>query len=183
MNNFIVKTLIHQNKITSILFLIMILFCANSSSAQTQISELDSIDTTLNYTNNYNTKLSLHNSTFLSLEKFTYAGQRRYTLNGSLPNIETKIRPATTAIIGGIYTGTLVWLHIHQANAWWSGDRGKFHFQEDWVSALQVDKAGHAFGAYFVSYLLSEGFIASGFSWDDATNWGTVLALTIPNIC
>ena len=146
------------------------LFLPSSTLSQTQSTSPDSSHTILNETKSIK-------SQYLNPELFTYAGRRRYTLNGSLPNLQTKIRPTTTAIIGGVYAGTLVWLHIHQANAWWSGDRGKFHFQEDWVSALQVDKAGHAFGAYFVSYLLSEGFIASGFSWDDATNWGTLMAM------
>ncbi len=113
----------------------------------------------------------------LPASQFTYAGSRRYTLNGELPNIKTKIRPVTTAILGGIYVGAAVWLHIHQQNAWWSGNRGKFHFEEDWVSAMQVDKAGHAFGGYITSYTMSEGLIAAGFSWDDATIWGAVFGL------
>ena len=116
-------------------------------------------------------------SLYLSAEKFTYAGERRYTLDGLLPNTETEIRPASAAILGGIYLGTLTWLHFHQANAWWSKDRGNFHFEEDWVYALQVDKAGHFYGGYLISYLLSEGLIASGFSWDDGTVWGTALGI------
>ncbi|HSD64417.1 MAG TPA: DUF2279 domain-containing protein [Ignavibacteriaceae bacterium] len=117
------------------------------------------------------------NSKFLSPEKFTYAGERRYTLDGLLPNVETKLRPATAAVLGGIYIGSLTWLHFHQANAWWSKDRRSFHFEEDWVYALQVDKAGHFYGGYLFSYLLSEGLIGSGFSWDEGTNWGTVLGI------
>jgi hypothetical protein len=121
--------------------------------------------------------LSDSTSKFLSPGKFTYAGQRRYTLDGLLPNLQTEIRPTSAAILGGIYLGSLTWLHFHQANAWWSKDRGKFHFEEDWVYALQVDKAGHFVGGYFFSYLLSEGLIASGFSWDEGTNWGTILGI------
>ncbi len=116
-------------------------------------------------------------SLYLSPDRFTYAGERRYTLDGLLPNEKTEIRPASAAILGGIYLGTLTWLHFHQANAWWSKDRGSFHFQEDWVYALQVDKAGHFYGGYLISYLLSEGMIASGFSWDDGTTWGTILGI------
>ncbi len=116
-------------------------------------------------------------SLYLSSDKFTYAGERRYTLDGLLPNAETRIRPESAAILGGIYLGTLTWLHFHQANAWWSKDRGNFHFEEDWVYALQVDKAGHFYGGYLISYLMSEGMIASGFSWDDGTIWGTALGL------
>ena len=116
-------------------------------------------------------------SHFLSPDKFTYAGERRYTLDGLLPNTQTEIRPTSAAVLGGIYLGTLTWLHFHQANAWWSKDRGKFHFEEDWVYALQVDKAGHFYGGYLISYLMSEGLLASGFSWDDASIWGTALGI------
>jgi Predicted periplasmic lipoprotein (DUF2279) len=127
---------------------------------------------------NESTKFVKDTTKYLSPEIFNYAGERRYTLDGYLPNLKTQIRPTTSAIVGGIYLGTLTWLHFHQANAWWSKDRGKFHFEEDWVYALQVDKAGHFYGGFLISYLMSEGLIASGFSWDDATIWGTVLGIT-----
>ncbi len=110
---------------------------------------------------------------FIPLSQFTYAGQRRYTMDGSLPRLDTKINPLNTSIVGGIYLGAIIWLHIHQQNAWWSGQRGKFHFEEDWVSALQVDKAGHAYGGYITSYVMSEGLMASGFSWNEATILGS----------
>lgn len=116
-------------------------------------------------------------SKFLSPEKFTYAGERRYTLDGMLPNLKTEIRTTNAAVLGGIYLGTLTWLHFNQANAWWKKDRGKFHFEEDWVFALQVDKAGHFYGGYLFSYVFSEALIASGFSWDEAADWGTVLGI------
>ncbi|MGE5681200.1 MAG: DUF2279 domain-containing protein [Bacillota bacterium] len=113
----------------------------------------------------------------LPVSKFTYSGDRRYTIDGSLPNLKSKLRPVPASIVGGLYLGTLVYLHFHQQNAWWSGNRGNFHFQEDWVSALQVDKAGHAFGAYIMSYMLTEGLTVSGINWDDANIYGSALAL------
>ncbi len=133
----------------------------------TPAQSADSVSTTEN----------LNFSKYLSPDKFTYAGERRYTLDGLLPNLKTEIRPAKALIFGGIYLGAITGLHIHQANAWWSKDRGKFHFQEDWVYALQVDKAGHFYGGYLISYVMSEGMIASGFSWTDATVWGTALGI------
>jgi hypothetical protein len=137
-------------------------FCQSNTSVDSSFTQNQVCDTTK----------------YLPAKLFTYAGYRRYTINGELPNLKTQIRPATTAVIGSIYLGTLVWLHFHQQNAWWSGNRGKFHFEEDWVSALQVDKAGHAFGSYIMSYFMSESLIASGLSWDDATLWGSIFALT-----
>ena len=98
-------------------------------------------------------------------------------MSGQLPNLKTNIKPTTTLAIGGIFLTAAVWLHIHQQNAWWSGQRRNFHFQEDWVSAMQVDKAGHAYGGYMTAYVMSEGLMASGFSWDDATLWGTIFGI------
>ncbi len=114
---------------------------------------------------------------FVPLTQFTYAGERRYTMDGSLPRLNTKLKPVTAAILGGVYVGAIVFLHIHQQHAWWSGSRGNFHFEEDWVSAMQVDKAGHAYGGYIASYVMSEGLMASGLSWKDATFWGSVFGL------
>ncbi len=114
---------------------------------------------------------------FVPVSQFTYAGNKRYTINGSAPLLKTKFSPATAAVIGGIYLGSLVWLHFHQQNAWWSNNRSNFHFEEDWSFALQVDKAGHFYGGYLTSYFLSEGLIASGINWDDANIYGSAFAL------
>ena len=114
---------------------------------------------------------------FIPLSQFTYAGQNRYTMDGSLPRINTKIKPLAASILGGVYLGAIIFLHIHQRNAWWSGQRGSFHFEEDWVSALQVDKAGHAFGGYISAYAISEGLMVAGFSWDEATLFGSGFGL------
>lgn len=114
---------------------------------------------------------------FVPLSEFTYAGQLRYTLDGSRPRAVTEINPVNLSIVGGTYLGAFVFLHIYQHNAWWSNQRGGFHFEEDWVSALQSDKAGHAFGGYITSYIMSEGLMSSGFSWDAATLWGSIFGL------
>jgi len=116
-------------------------------------------------------------SIFIPLSQFTYAGLRRYTIDGSLPFRKTHIKPAETAVVGGIFAATVVALHINQANAWWKGQRRSFHFVEDWQSALQVDKCGHAFGSYMMSYGTSEALMTSGFSWDDATLYGSIIGL------
>ena len=113
-------------------------------------------------------------NSFVPLSRFTYAGQPRYTLDGSLPRAVTEIQPTNLAILGGVYVGAFVFLDVYQRNAWWKDQRGGFHFEEDWVSALQSDKAGHSYGGYIASYVMSEGLTASGFSWDAATLWGAV---------
>ncbi|MEI7812959.1 MAG: DUF2279 domain-containing protein [Ignavibacteria bacterium] len=114
---------------------------------------------------------------YLPQSKFMYSTDRRYMIDGSLPMVNTKIKPVPAAIAGGLYFGTLIVLHQSQKNAWWSGTRRSFHFQEDWTSALQVDKAGHAFGTFLMSYFITEGLTLSGFGWDAANIWGSALGL------
>lgn len=116
-------------------------------------------------------------SLYIPLSQFTYAGDRRYTIDGNLPFRKTQIKPLQTAIIGGVFATTVVALHINQENAWWKGQRRSFHFVEDWQSALQVDKLGHSFGSYLMSYGTSESLMASGFNWDDATIYGAIIGL------
>jgi hypothetical protein len=151
-----------------IIFFLSLLIIPKNDFAQTSSLKLDSAKSFGQVSDS-----SKQISPFL----FTYAGDRRYTLSGQLPNLKTNIKPTTTLAIGGIFLTAAVWLHIHQQNAWWSGQRRNFHFQEDWVSAMQVDKAGHAYGGYMTAYVMSEGLMASGFSWDDATLWGTIFGI------
>ena len=138
------------------------------------IAQTDSTTANISYDSTYtNGSLTI----YIPLHEFTYASNRRFTIDGSLPLRKTVFRPVTASIIGGVYLGMLVGIHLHQQQAWWSGNRSKFHFVEDWSFALQVDKTGHMFGGYFTSYLLSEGLLASGINWDDSNIYGSVLGL------
>ena len=113
----------------------------------------------------------------IPIEKFRYAGDQRFTIDGSLPLKESKIKPLNTIILGTIVTGGLVGLHIMMQNAWWKNSRGGFHFEEDFVSALQVDKAGHSYVAYLSSYAANEALLTSGFSYDASAIIGSAMGL------
>ncbi len=114
---------------------------------------------------------------FLPISQFTYAGDRRYTITGESPRLSTEIKPLPSAILGGVILTSVIALHINQRNAWWSGTRGSFHFQEDWLSALQVDKTGHAFGGYLFSYGMDEALKTSGVDYNSSAIYGSVLGL------
>lgn len=154
-----------NSKILSIVFLIVI------SVSGTGISQVQS-DSLCNRVDP-----DSDTSVYIPLWQFTYANDRRFTIDGKLPFKKTSIKPLETAIVGSALAATVIGLHINQQNAWWSGQRRSFHFVEDWQSALQVDKMGHSYGAYIMSYAFSEALIASGFSWDDATIIGAALGL------
>ncbi len=112
---------------------------------------------------------------YVPLEEFTYAGHRRYTIDGGRPLLKTNIKPIPTAIVGGLYTG--LFIVLHQAQSVWWGDNATFKIIEDWDFALQADKAGHFFGGYLASYAMHESFLASGFSWETSVWAGGAMGL------
>lgn len=113
---------------------------------------------------------------FVSPAEFTYAGARRATLYGDLPLAATHLDPVRSSVVGGIYLGALVGLHLNMKDAWWS-TRSEFKLKNDWNDVLQIDKFGHAFAAYTMGYGISEGLMAAGVGWEPATVWGGVSAL------
>lgn len=114
---------------------------------------------------------------YLPLELYKYGGDQRYTITGDAPRLLTRIKPVTASVIGGVTLASMVVLHINQKNAWWQNQRGGFHFAEDWVSALQVDKCGHSFGGYLMAYGMDEALKASGVDYRSSAIWGSALAV------
>lgn len=112
----------------------------------------------------------------IPISDFTYANHPRYTIDGSLPNMTTKIRPIPAAILGGTLTGIFIVQHALQQNTIWK-ETGPFNILEDGQWSYYLDKGGHFYGTYMPSYLLSECLISSGFSWDMSVILGSVLGL------
>lgn len=75
------------------------------------------------------------------------------------------------AIVGGLLGATVTGIHIYQRNAWWSGERQPFHFENDWDYALNVDKAGHFYGGALGAFLGRTSLEWSGAS-KSAALWG-----------
>lgn len=107
-------------------------------------------------------------------QSFSYAGDRRYTIDGYIPKPYTELRPVQATVIGTLYLGAIVGLYIHQNSAWWSSSKGEFRFVEDWVSALQVDKFGHAYGSYASAYVMREGLLYAGLDDETAHIYGAI---------
>jgi hypothetical protein len=85
--------------------------------------------------------------------------------------LDTKLRWGRAAIVGGALGGLVTGIHIYQANAWWSDNRGPFRFINDSEYALNVDKAGHFVGGTFASFIGRKSLEWSGFS-RNASLWG-----------
>ncbi len=86
------------------------------------------------------------------------------------PPDSTGVSTSRLVILGSITTGTVVAVHLYQAGAWWQGPRAPFRIENDWDYALNVDKMGHAYGAYLLSHLFGYGL-----DWSGVDRWNSVL--------
>ncbi|MGH2574727.1 MAG: DUF2279 domain-containing protein [Ignavibacteria bacterium] len=88
-----------------------------------------------------------------------------------------KINYLKTGLVVGTTIGAGIWLHNYQKNAWWSGQRTKFHFQNDWDYAMYSDKVGHIFDGVFIHNLYKGAFEWSGFKPTTAMWMGTLFSI------
>lgn len=58
------------------------------------------------------------------------------------------------ALVSGTLAGSMVVIHFYQQSGWWKDNRTPFHFQEDLVYGLTVDKIGHFYGAYLLEFFI-----------------------------
>jgi hypothetical protein len=93
--------------------------------------------------------------------------------SASSPNLDG----GRIALVAGGLSGSMVFIHIYQQNGWWKDNRAPFHFREDLVYGLNVDKIGHFYGAYSLEFVLSRLLEWSNVSEDDALWWGSAGAL------
>jgi hypothetical protein len=81
-----------------------------------------------------------------------------------MPDKKYKLNYIKLAAITGITAGSFIWLHNYQRNSWWAGQRGKFHFQNDWEYSMSADKTGHFFDGAFIQALYRGAFEWAGFT-------------------
>ncbi len=112
----------------------------------------------------------------ISQSDFMYADNFRYTLDGNLPLIDTKIDPLRFGLFAGALTGFMVSQHIYQVNTIWAKS-AKFRFIEDGDYALYSDKIGHFYGAYLSGQVYTEMLMWSGFSKESATLTGAFMGI------
>jgi len=108
---------------------------------------------------------------------FIYAGTKRFTLTGDLPNLSTDLNPLHTSVTVLVVGATAIALHNNQSVAWWDGKGRNFFIREDGDYALYADKLGHFMGGYFTAYCAREAFVFSGFSWEQSILLGSIFGL------
>jgi len=84
--------------------------------------------------------------------------------SGQFQKDKNRINYLKFGAIGGVTAGAFLWLHNYQKNAWWSGQRGKFHFQNDWNYSMSADKTGHFFDGALIQAIYKGAFEWAGFS-------------------
>jgi uncharacterized protein YfiM (DUF2279 family) len=85
------------------------------------------------------------------------------------PAREPHALPKVIVYTSAFYTASLLVL----AQTWYQDrQRVPFHFYNDNRAYLQVDKAGHAFGAYVYSYAAYHALLRSGFTRNQALTFG-----------
>ncbi|MGA2296404.1 MAG: DUF2279 domain-containing protein [FCB group bacterium] len=110
------------------------------------------------------------------ISQFLFAGNKRYTIDGTLPYLHTNVKALPTTIFTCVLTGIFIVQHEMQQNTIWKRV-GPFQVAEDAKYSAYLDKCGHFYGTFMPSYVFSECLIGSGFGWDDASLIGGVLGL------
>ena len=87
------------------------------------------------------------------------------------------VDPLKLSLIGGTTATTIVLVHLYQRRAWWQGERQSFHFENDWVYALNVDKLGHMYGSYVISKVSRSMLSWSGINNLSSRVYGSLMGL------
>ena len=72
------------------------------------------------------------------------------------------------AIVGGALLATMTTIHLYQQSGWWKYNRTPFHFKEDLIYGLSVDKIGHFYGADIFSYMIRKTLLWANLSEQQA---------------
>ncbi len=99
---------------------------------------------------------------------YKYSGYRPATIRPAQPTISSDWKmpehvkyfyrqntpnPSRVAILGSVTIASGFAINHQMRNAWWSGNRGPFHFREAFEYARNLDKLGHVYGGYLASFI------------------------------
>jgi hypothetical protein len=116
----------------------------------------------------------------LSSLKYSVVVPLTATKNGKdeFDPFKSKVNYPVLAGMGAAFLGTGTAIHLYQQKAWWSDQRTKFHFQNDWSYALWIDKIGHAYGAILIQHGISAGLEAANLEAEQCVWYGSLAALS-----
>lgn len=99
------------------------------------------------------------------------AAHVRYFQRENTPN------PRRVAIVGGFTVATGLAINHQMRNAWWSDERGPFHFREAFEYARNIDKLGHVYAGYLASFTFFRLTNWTGINESRAVWYGASLGL------
>jgi hypothetical protein len=103
-----------------------------------------------------------------------YAGERTDTTTMA---DSSRVSTGRVLLVGGILATSMVTIHLYQQQGWWRDNRAPFHFDEDLVYGLGVDKLGHFYGGYVLSYGVTQCLRWAGVRDEPALWWGSAGSL------
>jgi hypothetical protein len=121
----------------------------------------------------YESKAITDDSLYVS---YKIADKPFYHITGTKIEKNAKIKPIPVAIFAATYTGIFIIQHIEQNRTIWK-NKGSFHFAEDGKYAMYVDKAGHFYGTFLPSYVLSQSLLECGMNYNWSVVVGTLLGV------
>jgi hypothetical protein len=80
-------------------------------------------------------------------------------------------------LVGGLTLTAGLAINHQMRNAWWSGERGPFHFREAFTYARNLDKLGHVYAGYLASFTFYRLTNWTGISESRAVWYGASLGL------
>jgi hypothetical protein len=90
---------------------------------------------------------------------------------------KTEINYSILAGMGGLFLAAGYYIDDYQRKAWWLGGRSKFHFQNDWIYALNIDKIGHFYATHFYAHAFSGGYEAANMQAEQSVWFSGLSAL------
>ena len=87
------------------------------------------------------------------------------------------LNPIKFGVLTTVTLGMSIGLHNFQKHAWWSGERGQFHIQNDWAYAMSMDKIGHFMEGGLIEKTMKGAFIWSGMEERTAMWFGALFSI------
>lgn len=114
-----------------------------------------------------------------SLRSEWEGNKARQTLALPQPEFRDSVRvdPLRLSFVGVTTATTVVLVHLYQKGAWWQGERQPFHFENDWVYALNIDKLGHMYGSYVIANVSKSALSWSGVNSRNSLVYGSLTGL------
>ena len=125
----------------------------------------------------FSSKINLPKLSLTPFSKY-HSGVSSFYSSSYLQSKEKKgLNPVKFGSLLAVTIGASVGLHQLQKNAWWNGQRGNFHIQNDWSYAMSMDKIGHFMEGGLIARTMKGAFRWSGMNDVSAMWFGALFSI------